>query len=308
MFLFTWCVLHVELITVQDRLYRICENSSSTDVKSHVLIMNNDFPNASRADLSCKCIVEGAMFILPAYLSVTGGKETRDDVPALNMIENDARRHNVSVNDFDRIYRNFFRQNYTVQKLELEFTGSARLGLSFVFSVRPDGGTLDVTCMTSSAASEVRIAVQPDWLEKATSPTLVIFLGSLCVALLVVLMIVSLMLCCVMPRKQRREIKKIRDSMMILDADDNAPNGLYIRNTKQQNYTLKNTDSGISALNNTATMSFPTTFNSTQEPNYSDVSKTQENFVSSNFQSLDTPGHYYNTQRESSLYQNVQQQ
>lgn len=56
------------------------------------------------------------------------------------------------------------------------------------------------------------------FMEKLCSPFLLILLISVCVALLLIILMVSVILCCVMPRTQRQQIQKIRQSMS-LDAD-----------------------------------------------------------------------------------------
>ena len=280
-----WVLSALQLVSSvsgnSEHVYKFCENISASNITTHAILINNDFPNSSQSR-NCSCTLmshKSPMQVLPAYLTMSGNSATTSNTSTtLKMTVDGTRTYRQTVDNFSWMYEMFTRPNHTIQTLEIEMEPRENTRLTFAFSVRPEkeDGSIDIRCMTSPIENnDVTDVKVDDWTGKLANPTLVFFLGGICIVLLLMLLLVAVILCCVMPRKQKRQMKKIRNSMMLLDND--VPN---LQNNRPLSHTYSNSNAE----------------NFRVPPNSNRSTSVSQNFPNQ---------HYSNTQRESTIYQNT---
>lgn len=292
--LITWiCIVHLDRFcfsTQYGEVFELCKHVTAYNITQPLLVVNKGFPGYSTLDTNCTCSVDNnrtGFTITPIFLSLNGS----DQNPTPLILTIDDQSFQLVVEEMERVYRYMYTKRNYVRNVKISVThfhNNPNVNYSFALSVRPLASRpINVTCMTSSSDKETEQKEKETKTDrkvneennnkstsrsadKLASPTLVIVLASVCLALLLIIAFVSIMLCCVMPRKQRRQIKQIRNSMTLLDNDVR-----YIRPTS---HIYDNTNTG--------------------------------NTGGTSQHSLSVPHHYdnfENKQRESGFYQNIQQ-
>ena len=77
-----WVLSALQLVSSvsgnSEHVYKICENISASNITTHAILINNDFPNASQSR-NCSCTLmshKSPMKVLPAYLTMSGNSAT----------------------------------------------------------------------------------------------------------------------------------------------------------------------------------------------------------------------------------------
>ncbi|KAH3842970.1 hypothetical protein DPMN_116476 [Dreissena polymorpha] len=214
-----------------------------------IVFMNKDFPRQSLIK-SCSCQFSSNNTLLRL---IHGDIRHPNNDSSGNLIYiNNSHSYNLSAK-VDNIIN--FSQLDDVKTINISITNSASLSnVSFVLIISASfDSEVIVHCLASdsdkshTAASDRPTSTHSfttapqeefDSLTKSSSPILVLILGCLCAAFLLIILMVSIMLCCVMPRKQKARLSKIRQSM----ADEMDAGRAHLYNNSVDRIALSSQD------------------------------------------------------------------
>jgi len=205
----------------------MCSTHRFNTSSGRVVVVNKDFPDPSpMANCSCRFeSTEGKLQMVPGAFSHTNHnnsshflfRSNKERINTTSLSENISKMNqdifsNATILEL-RIDPNRVKSYVVLSFVIIAFEGKIQVDCNATNEqYRGNSSNVTESAITTTSGENVTSPPILSAVANITSPALVILLLCVCVALLLIILVISIMLCCVMPRKQRAQIRKIRQS------------------------------------------------------------------------------------------------